>query len=394
MHFEDLDPHRFEDLVRQLIYTWKDWNALEATGRMGADDGFDIRGTELITHQPILSPVSAEDGSDEELSIEEIHHRIWMIQCKRMKSIGPRAVKEIISDCIPEGGDPPFGYLLVASCDFSKKARDEFHIEAAKRGVNEAHIWGKAELEDRLFLPENDHLLFGYFNISFKVRRRTKQTELRSQLTMKRALVRTLGAVDMKLYENVLIRDADSSEYPYYGDISSFHDTRPWWYYSIEGHSPPGHLLVRLHSYYAYISDDEMHWDALMGQEVNPTSYLNEERLGLQEPTHSYTEYEVSQYWEENVPKGNRAMLVVRRFIPYDRILAVDPIGDSYNPGTQLLMDWDPKNGPFTPQIAIWIDKIYYEGMSEKILKASNDNLVNYFANDAPGFTTNRPLEG
>jgi hypothetical protein len=27
-------------------------------------------------------------------------------------------------------------------------------------GVNEAHLWGKAELEDMLFQPKNGHLLF------------------------------------------------------------------------------------------------------------------------------------------------------------------------------------------------------------------------------------------
>jgi hypothetical protein len=25
IHFEDLDPKRFEDLIRQLIYDFKDW---------------------------------------------------------------------------------------------------------------------------------------------------------------------------------------------------------------------------------------------------------------------------------------------------------------------------------------------------------------------------------
>jgi hypothetical protein len=32
LHFEDLDPHRFEDLVRQLAYHFRSWEALEAIG--------------------------------------------------------------------------------------------------------------------------------------------------------------------------------------------------------------------------------------------------------------------------------------------------------------------------------------------------------------------------
>jgi hypothetical protein len=30
-------------LVRELIYDLKDWQSIEATGRGGNDDGFDIR---------------------------------------------------------------------------------------------------------------------------------------------------------------------------------------------------------------------------------------------------------------------------------------------------------------------------------------------------------------
>ena len=48
IHFEDLDPHRFEDLVRQLIYDYKDWQSIEATGRGGSDEGFDIRAYERV----------------------------------------------------------------------------------------------------------------------------------------------------------------------------------------------------------------------------------------------------------------------------------------------------------------------------------------------------------
>ena len=48
IHFEDLDPHRFEDLVRELIYDYKDWQAIEATGRSGNDGGFDVRAYEKV----------------------------------------------------------------------------------------------------------------------------------------------------------------------------------------------------------------------------------------------------------------------------------------------------------------------------------------------------------
>jgi hypothetical protein len=47
LHLEDLEPHRSEDLVRQLVYDFRVWRMLEATGRSGSDDGFDDRGYEI-----------------------------------------------------------------------------------------------------------------------------------------------------------------------------------------------------------------------------------------------------------------------------------------------------------------------------------------------------------
>ena len=64
LHFEDLEPHRFEDLVRQLIYDFKDWQSIEATGQAGSDDGFDIRAWE---RNLIIITNKEDDESDEEV---------------------------------------------------------------------------------------------------------------------------------------------------------------------------------------------------------------------------------------------------------------------------------------------------------------------------------------
>jgi hypothetical protein len=39
IHFEDLAPERFEDLIRELVYDFRDWQSIEATGKGGGDDG-------------------------------------------------------------------------------------------------------------------------------------------------------------------------------------------------------------------------------------------------------------------------------------------------------------------------------------------------------------------
>lgn len=46
LHFEDLEPQRFEDLVRQLAYQFRSWRVIEAAGRLDADAGMDISAIE------------------------------------------------------------------------------------------------------------------------------------------------------------------------------------------------------------------------------------------------------------------------------------------------------------------------------------------------------------
>ncbi len=155
LHFEDLEPHRFEDLVRQLIYNFRNWHALEATGRSGADDGIDIRGFE-----PMLFAEGTQSSGPE--------NRVWIIQCKRYNSMGPAAVRKIVTNDLEQQPETPYGYMLVASCTFSKRAYDAFRDEVSKFGVRESLIWGKGELEDQLFKPINHHLLPPFFGLAYQ----------------------------------------------------------------------------------------------------------------------------------------------------------------------------------------------------------------------------------
>lgn len=59
IHFEDLEPHRFEDLIRELAYDYKDCQSIEATGSSGADDGIDIRAYERVV-APHVDPDTDE----------------------------------------------------------------------------------------------------------------------------------------------------------------------------------------------------------------------------------------------------------------------------------------------------------------------------------------------
>ena len=160
IHFEDLDPHRFEDLLRELIYDYKDWQTIEATGRSGGDDGFDIRAYEKI--EDTSRAEKEEDGEVEE--IHPMEGNLWMIQVKREREIGPKKVKIIIGEI--DIKNAPYGYILAASANSSKDSYDVFREELRKKGVMEFYLWGKAELEDMLHLPKNDRILFTFFGIS------------------------------------------------------------------------------------------------------------------------------------------------------------------------------------------------------------------------------------
>jgi hypothetical protein len=177
LHFEDLEPHRFEDMVRQLLYDFRPWRNLEPTGRLGGDEGFDVRGLEIIGPVDDIETDEDEGTKDE---IESLPDRIWLIQCKREKTIGPTKLIRYLNEIAQPDRKNLHGLVFVAACDFSKKAHDDFRSWCQSEGLQECHLWGKATLEDMLLQPKNDHLLFVYFGFSLAIRRRSLRTQIAS----------------------------------------------------------------------------------------------------------------------------------------------------------------------------------------------------------------------
>ena len=152
LHFEDQEPHRFEDLVRRPIYDFRSWRQLEATGRSGSDGGFDARGFEITSCAAEQQDVSDEDAPEE----TALGDRVWLIQCKREKAITPKKLGRYL-DAIPaDEVGKLYGIVFAAACDFSKSARDLFRARTRELGFAEAYVWGKGELEDMLYQPKND----------------------------------------------------------------------------------------------------------------------------------------------------------------------------------------------------------------------------------------------
>jgi hypothetical protein len=135
LHFDDLDPHRFEDLLRQLVYGFRNWNRLEAIGRSGADAGVDIRGVEL--HR------STEPDEEEDESEPRGEPRVWFIQCKREKQFGPSKARAAAEAALMDEADPPHGFILAVPCDLSRQTRDALASQLRGAGVREIHTWGR-----------------------------------------------------------------------------------------------------------------------------------------------------------------------------------------------------------------------------------------------------------
>ncbi len=354
LHFEDLEPHRFEDLTRQLIYDFRQWKSLEATGRTGSDEGMDIRAIE----KPQSSDVVYEDevADDEPIPIRDIESkdRLWIIQCKRERRIGPTRIRNIVSTNLSGLTDKPYGYMLVAACDFSKKARDAFREEAVNQGVEEFIIWGKAEVEDQLYLPKNDHLLFAYFGISLQVRRRSVKAEIRAKLSLKKKLTNILGAIDQIGHREVLIRDPRDERYPSIDSTDEFIKSPRWRYWQFCAHEPPDHLAFVYRKHYAYVNWETKEYDILSeyddGVPSHPMVCDLEERWW--DPNNLAQKYH--NYWWNSVPEANRAMAIELRIIHYDRIIALDEIGDIYHPGPHLLVEYGTDGQPFEPKRRRW----------------------------------------
>lgn len=130
LHFEDLEPHRFEDLVRQLIYEFRPWKSLEATGRSGSDEGFDVRGFEVVDTMSTADSDSEEEQNEENQEVPSAD-RLWLIQCKRERAISPKKLEKYSEDIKDSG---VYGVIFAAACDFSKKARDTLRSSLQKKG--------------------------------------------------------------------------------------------------------------------------------------------------------------------------------------------------------------------------------------------------------------------
>lgn len=328
LHFEDLEPHRFEDLVRQIVYDFREWSSLEPTGRLGADDGYDARGYEILREETDVQSAEPTDEDEEDSEPTPVQERLWQIQCKRQKSISPSKITADVREMIPKRSTAPYGVIFAAPTDFSKKTRDAFREELRKKGVTEFYLWGKADLEDMLFQPKNDHLLYAYFGVSLQIRRRSQKSKLRGILATKRRAIKHLGPIDSSSFKEILLRDIDDEHYPYSGRVLHFKERPAWKMYFFIGHEHDG-IEILIRRFFAYRDVDYAPdgipklkaWDFTDRTTMKPRDYWNDD------PKEKDDHYRVYSFWDK-LEETKKSLFEVIGLIKYENIVEIDPEGD------------------------------------------------------------------
>ncbi len=321
LHFEDLEPKRFEDLIRGLIYDFKEWVEIEATGRSGNDKGFDIRAWEKVHN-------SDEDSDDTRTNL-------WLIQCKREKQIGPKKAKAYAKSILKEN-DVLYGVVFVGSTDLSIDTRDVIRKEFAKGGVQEVRIFGRGEIEDLLYQPKNDHLLFAFFGFSLIHRKQSVKTIVRSRLAAKRKVEKTLGSVGQRSFHRIIIRRADDDSFPFAPKGMYKQPIGRWNFLpaSFYGHYYDGLLLV-VEIFNAYLNREKGEYDI---EDRHSEFHISDDQPFEGRPVKKLKNPMAVYQFYRNIPDQYKYRYQVMALIPYEHIVDIDESGiDSHTPQVFVL---------------------------------------------------------
>lgn len=340
LQFEALEPHRFEDLVRGLLHGYRDWQRIEATGRGGSDDGFDIRAYERTV---IVERADTEDDEDREQAIVA-EGNLWMIQCKREKRLSAARIVAIIDEAVRREA-PPYGYVLAAPVNFTKRSYDAFRTALIDRGVTEFQLLGRAELEDMLYQPKNDQVLFTFFGISLTSRKRSRVTDIRATVSTKNKLFKILGGngPSSGFSTDVLVRDTDDTCYPDEDAAPDFKIKPAWRAYVAHEHHVDG-VCFHVGRHYAYFDAQKKTWDFIQ-QPNRARPSLDEEQDPEVRSKDQIARERAQDLWN-HLPSWQRAEYVVDGLITYGRVDFVDREGDQKYPMPHLYVRFGTK-GPF-----------------------------------------------
>lgn len=301
IHFEDLHDRRFEDLCLQLVYRSNTWEDIYHDGRVGNDDGVDIRATELL-----------QNGAK----------RNWFVQCRRYKKAAVAELKRAVDDTLEKTEIPPDILLVIVACDVSLKARTSYEKHARDKGITTPKLWTASLLEAKLYSDFPD-LLFGFFGISLAQEKRKKELYVKRNLAMKRKVAKVLSGYRRK--QNIVIRSIDDESYPEIdeGDIGRISS---WFKTEFDAIYHDG-IEIIININYIIIENEPILWDAKWSR-IEPHS------LGIQSYSAKTDSGEtlIKYKWEEkiNMEKFSIMKTYYVGRIPYCNIIEIDEDGDEY----------------------------------------------------------------
>ncbi|MGE5630667.1 MAG: hypothetical protein ACM3TR_06145 [Caulobacteraceae bacterium] len=315
LHFEDLDPSRYEDLSLAMVYRLSRWIDIHHFGRKGNDDGIDIYAVEEL-----------ENGAK----------RTWFIQCKRYSSISKGDLKEVVDKVISQNETIPDIFLLVASCDVTKRNIEFFMKYANDKGIANPKLWTASIIETKLYAEHHD-LLFSYFGINLSGERSDRIATVRRNIKLKHRMMgdflkkninprETIKRPYSKFeYSKAIIHSIDDIFYPDSDPnsvgISSWFKVELYNFYhnGIE-------VIIGIEE---FIMDKDGYWDLV--------EYRDTKRKEKYPAKHTY---------------------VVGR-IPYDNIIEYDLSGDNYYGCPHIYCDFKNNGMPYE-------DIVYYAVSNEK----------------------------
>lgn len=305
LHFDDLDPIRFEELCLSVIYRMRRWINLDHLGKLGSDGGVDIRACEQL-----------ENGK------KNIHH----FQCKRYTKLSKAEMRKIVADYKKQNEDTADYYYLVVACSLSKTNIDYFRELCETANFKNVEIWTASVLEAVLYSDYHD-LLFAYFGVNMTSKRNDRIAAIRRNIDLKH-----------KMHKDFL-----KSPSEFTADERKELLQSPWKKFR--------HSRVLIRSIYdtKYPENTRLTGDYSAG--YFRTDVYDFYHNGLQVFTFPYKKtikVKVGELHDgENVGTIEEMEVEVVGCVPFENIIAYDADGDEFYPYPHLFCDFPNGSDPF-----------------------------------------------
>ena len=253
------------------------------------------------------------------------------------------------SSLYPAGPKYPSGH-----CNFSKKSIDAFHDWCSTKGIQEFHLWGHAAIEDFLYQPKNDHLLFAYFGLSHSIGHQKVSSSIRRVVSLKRKLKTLLPEAFPGT--QIVLRDVTDDRYPDTQGQGLLAGGFLWLPCYAKGIAQQGlRVLIRQHwAYYDYKRDV---WDFASGINLAiPEPRKNpwyDAQVDEDCEIRSKRENDLSQFWSK-LPTLGQQRVSLFAHIDYDDIIEIDDVGDDLLEGVPtIFVNFGNYEPPFSDRCQI-----------------------------------------